>query len=296
MNSIVSYPDRGIGGSNKYRGNCSPRLIEDLIKQYKLKEISDYMCGSNTTKDVGERFNIKTNTYDLNIGFDLINDEIKETGQNFIFWHPPYWDIIKYSGNMYGNTALENDISQIKDYEEFMRIANELLFKQFATLKTGGRMAILMADVKKKGKLYSMLLDFIKPDTVENIVIKAQHNCWSDRVDYGNKNFIPIVHEYLLILRRDNPYIQTLKITKDYSFDIRDSKSATWKDIIYSIFEKEKKPLSLRDIYDRISKNKKALNNKHYKEKIRQTLRSYDRIFECTERGVYKIVEDTPTS
>lgn len=289
MNSIVSYPDRGVGGNNKYRGNCSPKLIEDLIKQYGLREISDYMCGSNTTKDVGEKMNIKTNTYDLNIGFDLINDEIKETGQNFIFWHPPYWDIIKYSGNMYGNKPLTSDISQIADYKEFMEISNELLFKQFATLKTGGRIAILMADVKKKGKLYSMLLDFIKPDTIENIVIKAQHNCWSDRKDYANKNFIPIVHEYLLILRRDNPYIQTLKITKDYSFDIRDSKLVTWKDVIYSVLEKEKNALSLSDIYNKISSYKKAQNNKYYREKIRQVLRSYDNIFDCTGRGYYKI-------
>lgn len=30
MQSIVSYKDRGIGGNSHYRGNCSPRLIEDL--------------------------------------------------------------------------------------------------------------------------------------------------------------------------------------------------------------------------------------------------------------------------
>lgn len=32
LTSIVSYPERGEGGSNRYRGNCSPRLIEDLIR------------------------------------------------------------------------------------------------------------------------------------------------------------------------------------------------------------------------------------------------------------------------
>ena len=31
LTSIVSYPERGEGGSNRYRGNCSPRLVEDLI-------------------------------------------------------------------------------------------------------------------------------------------------------------------------------------------------------------------------------------------------------------------------
>ena len=42
--SIVSYPERGEGGDNRYRGNCSPRLIEDLIRFFKPKEICDYMC------------------------------------------------------------------------------------------------------------------------------------------------------------------------------------------------------------------------------------------------------------
>lgn len=36
MKSIVSYPDRGQGGRNSYRGNCSPRMIEDIIEQYQI--------------------------------------------------------------------------------------------------------------------------------------------------------------------------------------------------------------------------------------------------------------------
>ena len=49
LTTVVSYPERGEGGSNKYRGNCSPKLISDLIAHFNLKEICDYMCGSNTT-------------------------------------------------------------------------------------------------------------------------------------------------------------------------------------------------------------------------------------------------------
>lgn len=30
LTTVVSYPERGEGGNNKYRGNCSPKLIEDL--------------------------------------------------------------------------------------------------------------------------------------------------------------------------------------------------------------------------------------------------------------------------
>lgn len=46
LTSIVSYPERGEGGNNKYRGNYSPKLIEDLLGFFKPSEICDYMCGS----------------------------------------------------------------------------------------------------------------------------------------------------------------------------------------------------------------------------------------------------------
>ena len=53
--SIVSYPDRGEGGNNRYRGNCSPKLIEDLIDYFGIQDICDYMCGSNTTGDTARK-------------------------------------------------------------------------------------------------------------------------------------------------------------------------------------------------------------------------------------------------
>lgn len=89
MNSVVSYKERGIGGDSRYRGNCSPRLIEDLLRFYQVQQVSDYMVGSGTTKDVAERLKIVSHTYDLNQGFDLLNMDIKERNE-FIFWHPPY--------------------------------------------------------------------------------------------------------------------------------------------------------------------------------------------------------------
>lgn len=62
MLSVVDYPDRGYGGKNTYRGNCSPKLIEDLIEQYQMKNLNDFMCGSGTTEDVCSRRGIETHT------------------------------------------------------------------------------------------------------------------------------------------------------------------------------------------------------------------------------------------
>lgn len=92
LTSIVSYPERGAGGNNRYRGNCSPKLIEDLIGFFKPQEICDYMCGSGTTKAAADKLGIKSHLYDLHSGFDIMNCDIKERPE-FIFWHPPYWDM-----------------------------------------------------------------------------------------------------------------------------------------------------------------------------------------------------------
>lgn len=58
LTSIVSYPERGEGGNNRYRGNCSPKLIEDLIGFFRPHEICDYMCGSGTTKAAADKCGI----------------------------------------------------------------------------------------------------------------------------------------------------------------------------------------------------------------------------------------------
>lgn len=288
MKSIVSYPERGNYGDNRYRGNATGKLILDLHKVFKFNEVSDYMAGSFTTKDVGNELGIITNCYDLNSGFDLVEDDIKERN-NFIYWHPPYWDIIKYSGNMYGNKPLKNDLSHIADYKEFIRAINYCLAKQFASLKLGGRMAILMADVKKNKKLYSMLLDMNKLGTLEQIVIKEQVNCMSDNKIYKNENFIRIAHEYCLILRKDEPLILDYMIPKSGRMDLRNSLNITWKDLIAATLEKLGGKSDLRTIYQYLEGYRKTENNINWKAKIRQTLQIYPKLFVNIEKGKWSL-------
>lgn len=297
MKSIVSYPDRGVGGKSSYRGNCSPRLIEDLINQYKLQDISDYMCGSGTTEDVANRMGITSHCYDLNRGFDLLNMEIPEQN-NFIFWHPPYADMITYAGEQYDAEAVKakygidpiaSDLSHIKDWDEFVRAMNYCCLKQFSSLETGGRMAVLMGDMKRKGKLYSMLCSIAKPGTLESIVVKAQWNCMSDRKTYSNNNFIPIVHEYLMIVRKDVPLFYEVQLSNAYQVDARNVRSASWKDVVYSVISDAKKPLALDDIYAMLDGTRKTENNPHWREKVRQTLQRYPNVFSNVRRGVWAV-------
>ena len=296
LTSIVSYPVRGEGGNNRYRGNCSPKLIEDLIRFFKPQEICDYMCGSGTTRDAADKCGIKSHIYDLHSGFDLLNSEIPERPQ-FIFWHPPYWDIIKYSDVMYKASDVEkkygydprkSDLSRIQDWDKFVEVMNYAMMKQFAALEKGGRMAVLMGDIKKRGKLYSMLSEIIKPGTAENILIKAQYNCFSDNTEYSG-NFIPILHEYVLIVRKDNPLLVPIITTKKLELDIRDMRGATWRDIVAAVLEDEGRSVPLSVLYEKIEPYKKARQNQWWKEKVRQTLQLYPDHFESTQRGMWQL-------
>ena len=294
LTSIVSYPERGEGGNNRYRGNCSPKLIEDLIGFFKPTEICDYMCGSGTTKAAADKCGIQSRLYDLHSGFDIMNSEIKERPE-FIFWHPPYWDIIKYSDVMYKASDVQNrygydprklDLSRIPNWEQFVEAMNYAMMKQFTSLEKGGRMAVLMGDIKKKGKLYSMLAEIIKPGTLENIIIKAQHNCFSDNTQYSG-NFIPILHEYVMIVRKDTPLLVPVIVTKEIRADIRDMAGATWRDVVAAVLEECTEAVTLTYLYEQIESHKKAQNNKHWREKIRQTLQINPNHFHHTDRGMW---------
>lgn len=297
MKSVVSYPERGEGGRNSYRGNCSPKLIEDIIEQYKLQGLSDFMVGGGTTEDVCRRLGVHGTYLDLNRGFDMISMEIPERPEN-LFWHPPYDSIIQYSDVMYSAADIErrfgfdpriNDLSRCKNYEDFVQAMNYCCMKQFAALEKGGRMFVLMGDIKKRGKLYSMLADIIKPGTLEQIIIKTQHNCFSDSTYYSNRNFVPIVHEYLMVLRKDNSLIIPVKYTKDSQMDVRDMKVATWRDVVAEVMENYGTTMTLEELYQKIEGHKKTKTNPHWREKIRQTLQR-NKMFASVERGKWQLV------
>ena len=244
------------------------------------------MCGSGTTKAAADKMGVVSHLYDLHSGFDLMNSDIPERPE-FIFWHPPYWDIIKYSGVMYdadevkqryGYDPTQHDLSRIATWDEFVSAMNYAMMKQFAALEKGSRMAVLMGDIKKKGRLYSMIAEIAKPGTLENIIIKAQHNCVSDRTQYSGR-FIPILHEYVMIVHKDGALQYPVLLTAKKEADIRDMRCATWRDVIAEVLQQYGHAASLTDIYQSVEPHRKAQSNKFWREKVRQTLHSYPNSF-----------------
>ena len=298
MQSIVSYPDRGPYGRNDYRGNCSGLLIKDLISQYRLRALSDFMVGSGTTEDVVKDTGIRGNFADLNRGYDMMSMDIPERAEN-IFWHPPYHDMIVYSGKQYDTRAVEaatglpaetilaDDLSRCASWEDFVKKMNYCMMKQFSALEKGGRMFVLVGDLKRRGALYSMIRELICPGTMENIIIKAQHNCWSDRQSYSG-NFVPIVHEYLLVTRKDAGLIVPVSWGTSREYDMRSFKDISWRDLVYATIQENGGQMNLQELYEALKGSAKAKTNQHWQEKIRQTVQNMKR-FVRTERGTYAL-------
>jgi hypothetical protein len=207
MCSVVSYPDRGPWGDSRYRGNCSGYLVKDLILRFGCRSVFDPAEGGGTVRQVVEGINrhlkhdIRFEGRDLKKGFDILGSPMPEEKFDLVWYHPPYWDIIRYSDN-------EKDLSSCRTLIEFEKMLNESAEVLFSAVRPGGLMAILIGDKRKDGRYYPLMRTLLmngKLGQLKSIIIKLQHNCVSDRRLYSSSPFlIPIKHEYCLIFQRTN--------------------------------------------------------------------------------------------
>jgi hypothetical protein len=204
--SIVSYPDRGPWGDPQYRGNCSGRLAKDLILRFKAQSVFDPAEGSGTVKEVVEGINnhkdkkVQYEGRDLSQGWDILTSTLPAKQFDMAWYHPPYWDIIQYSGD-------QRDLSNCPTLAEYERKLNQSAKRLFQAIKPGGILAILIGDKRKNGTYYPLIRSLLmNPGLGElrAIIIKVQHHCRSDRREYAASNpyLIPIKHEYCLIFQK----------------------------------------------------------------------------------------------
>jgi len=204
--SVVSYPDRGPWGDASYRGNCSGYLVKDLILRFGCRSVFDPAEGSGTVRDVVagiNQFHMKSIDYegrDLRQGWDILTGPLPEKQFDLVWYHPPYWDIVRYSDD-------PNDLSNCQSLEEFERKLNRSVERLFQAVNPGGILAVLIGDKRKDGKYYPLFRSLLfNPNIGElkALIIKVQHNCRSDSKGYPAKNpfLIPIKHEYCLVFRK----------------------------------------------------------------------------------------------
>lgn len=300
--TVLSYKDRGPWGNSKYRGNCSGYVQAFLIWKYQVERFAELFAGSGTGYDVCQDMGVGYFGAELNpkpvrpniCCLDAFTDEVPEAFSyaDFVFMHPPYGAEIKipYAGSMYPDPSGElskYDLGQMP-WPEFMKTLNNVVMKYFASMEAGARMGILMGDVRRNGHLYSMITDIVKPGELEQIIIKCQHNCVSERRTYSHKKFVPLVHEYIMVLKKIAPYILDFQFPYRKEMDIRDSDSATWRDVVFAALSSIGGEARLSDIYAEIDGHKKAVSNPHWKDKVRQVLQMYSSFY-SRERGVWAI-------
>ena len=299
--TVLSFPDRGPWGDSKYRGNCSGWYQAFLIWKYKVKKFAELFAGSGTGYDVAKDMEINYIGADLNplavrpgiICVNAVTDPVPVEFANadFVFMHPPYGAEIKipYAGSMYPDPTgilSKSDLGQMP-WDKFMVSLNQIVMRYFSAMEGGARMGILMGDVRRKG-LHSMLTDIVKPGELEQVIIKMQHNTCSGGRSYSSKNFVPIVHENILVLKKTFPYILDFQVPLKKKLDVRDSNSATWRDVVFAVLKKLGKNASLASIYSEIEGHAKAEKNPHWRDKVRQVLQMYPD-FVSESRGIWSL-------
>jgi hypothetical protein len=195
LTSVVSYPNRGPWGDNRYPGNCSGYMLIDLIATYRPRSVLDPMEGGGTSREVCADMQVAYTGFDLRTGTDSLRDPLG-AGYELIFWHPPYHDMKIYSDD-------PRDLSRAGSLTMFQTMVRNGYRRFFESLAPGGRLVILMGDLRRQGRYEPLTVDVARLDRphLEGIIVKIQHNVSSNRTTYTG-NFVPILHETLTVFRR----------------------------------------------------------------------------------------------
>jgi hypothetical protein len=204
--SVVSYPNRGPWGNSGYRGNCSGYPVKDLILRFNCRTVFDPAEGSGTVRDVVSGINrycgknIHYEGRDLNNGWDILASPLPDMKFDLVWYHPPYWDIIRYSN-------APEDLSNCESLEDFESKLNRSTEKLYKAVNPGGILAVLIGDKRRNGNYYALMRSLLMNPNIgelKAIIIKIQHNCRSENKNYRSRSpfLIPIKHEYCLIFQK----------------------------------------------------------------------------------------------
>jgi len=288
--SILSFPQRGRWGQSSYRGNCSGYVQKFLIEKFKPSYFVDPAEGGGTSRDVCQQLRIRYTGLDLKDGFNLLRDslKVKLQGQpDFIFFHPPYGEMISYSGNLWG-IPHPDDLSRCGNGDGFINRLEIALMNIYDPLKQGGHYAVLVGDMRKNGEYFSWQADIIGLGIgkLRNVIIKQQHNCFSNGVQYSG-SFIPIMHEYLLIFLKDRYIVSFGQMLLQKDERVARRLAGTWKQIVFQAIQDLGGKATIEQTVKVVLQRIDPQGNNHVVEKIRQTLQNP--LFFRVSQGQYAI-------
>lgn len=298
--SIMSFPNRGHWGKSNWRGNCSGFVYKELFERLKPSFFVDPMVGSGTSIEVAKELNIKAVGLDLHLGFNALKMSILEAldgnQADLVLSHPPYHDLLKYSGHVWGNKEVPDDLSHCTSVDDFNEKMHAVLLNQREATRSNGIYGCIIGDQRKNGEYRSYQAELIArmpSSELASVIIKAQHNTRSETNQYGNMRGLPfILHEYILLWRKPNvihSWLGTLHLLREQE---RTRYSSTWKSIVRcALMTFGDNPANLDAIYAVVERNadERLKGNSNFKAKVRQILNQNRELFTSVDRGVWKL-------
>ena len=238
--TLWSFSRRGKWATHRaaYRGNWAPQIARNIIERYSQPgdTVLDQMAGGGTTlvecKLTGRNgIGVDVNRDSLMLTMDALNfsgmleeplepvdirlyqgdarhlDKIEGDSIDLIATHPPYANIIKYSGK---ETPQNGDLSKVRNIAEFVDQMRLVADECYRVLKPDHYCAILMGDTRRNKHYtpiaFRVMQAFLEAGFIlKEDIIKAQWNTqteglWS-RLS-RDKNFLLIMHEHLFVFRK----------------------------------------------------------------------------------------------
>jgi hypothetical protein len=99
---------------------------------------------------------------------------------------------------------METAALRVSRFRELLMVC---LRRCYDALEMGGRIAVLIGDVRRAGTYTPLIKDVLNfpYGEIRSVIIKVQHNCTSDRKSYGRMEDVPIRHEYCVVFKKTRP-------------------------------------------------------------------------------------------
>lgn len=299
LSSVLSFPDRGPWGSSRYSGNTSGHVVKALLEFFRPKDLFvDPAEGSGTSREVAGELGVPYMGFDLHSGFNLLKDPLVEhlpRQADFVFFHPPYHNIIRYSGKVWGADPHPDDLSRCANVNEFISKMQVALVNIYDAVKRGGAYSVMIGDVKSRSQGYlSFQSDIVQiaPGKLDGILVKVQHNPSSNykKYPFQTKPFIPIAHEYILNFKKEGIVVSMLGSMQRVENKLMSLGQATWNAVVKWAVQSLGGRADLQSLYEKIQEEApdKLKGNENWQAKVRQTLQRGEGVdYEHEDRGLW---------